>query len=124
MDKISKILTPLYLISVLTGTALADLPPGQPITFNELDYIIARIASFLVTTSGVLAVIYIVWSGITYMNAGSDTTKVGEAQARLKSAVIGTAIVLGVGVIINTVLALVTREFFCQLQVLGICLIP
>ena len=107
-----------------TLTALAELPPGKPITFVELDAIIYQIVSFLIRTSVVLAVIYIVWSGITYMNAGADTKKVGDAQARLKAAVIGALIVLSVGVIIQTLLGLVTRQFFCTYSIGGICIVP
>ena len=65
----------------------------------------------------------IVWSGITYMYAGADATKVTAAQGRFKSAVIGAAIVLGVGVIIQTIAGIVTRDFFCQFQLLGVCII-
>ena len=127
MITISKILflVLLFLAIAHTGWAsqLADLPAGQPITFNEVDSLIGRVAQFLVVTSVLIAVIMIVWSGITYMAAGANTTKVTEAQARLKSAIIGAAIVLGVGVIIETVAGIVTRGFFCRFQLLGICII-
>ncbi len=101
---------------------LADLPSGQPITFSGLDYVIERIADFVMVTGMVLAVIYIVWGGITYMAAGADTTKVDEARERIKNGVIGAAVVLGVGVIVNTIAGVVSGYFFCQVQVLGICL--
>ena len=115
----------LFLAVAQTGWAsqLADLPPGKPITIPEVDSLVNQVAQFLVVTSILIAVIMIVWSGITYMAAGSNTTKVTEAQARFKSAVIGAAVVLGVGVIINTVAGLVTREFFCRFQLLGVCII-
>jgi len=104
-------------------TILAQLPPGQPVTFDEIDYLIGRIATFMVVTSVLLAVIYIIWGGITYMAAGSDTTKVGEARERIKNGIIGAVIVLGVGVIINTIIGIVTRDFFCRVQLLGVCII-
>ncbi len=108
-----------------TGWAsqLADLPAGQPITFTELDSLISQIAQFLLVVSVLIAVIMIVWSGITYMYAGSDTAKVTQAQGRLKSAIIGAVIVLGVGVIIDTIAGIVTRGFFCRFQLLGVCII-
>lgn len=102
---------------------LADLPPGNPVTFDEIDNLIERVAQFLMVTSILIAVIMIVWSGITYMAAGSNATKVTEAQARLKSAIVGAAIVLGVGVIIQTIAGIVSRDFFCQFQFLGVCII-
>ena len=127
MKTISKILfiALLFLAVAHTGWAsqLADLPPGQPITFSEGDSLIGRVAQFLVVISVLIAIIMIVWSGITYMAAGANATKVAEAQARLKSAIIGAAIVLGVGVIIQTIAGIVTRGFFCRFQVLGVCII-
>ena len=108
----------------LFSTILAQLPPGKPITFDELDMLIARVAQFVLVTSVILAVIFIVRAGITWMSAGANPTKVTEAKAQLKSAIIGAFVVLGVGVIINTVAAVVTRQFFCQFSVLGVCIIP
>ena len=115
----------LFLAIAHTGWAyqLADLPPGQPITFNEIDYLIERIADFMIVAGVLLAVIYIIWGGITYMAAGADTTKITEAQTRIKNGIIGAAVVLGVGVIINTIAGIVTRDFFCRFQLLGICII-
>lgn len=107
----------------LFSTILAQLPPGQPVTFDELDYLIGRIANFMIVTSVLLAVIYIIWGGITYMAAGAETTKVDEAKVRIKNGIIGAAIVLGVGVIIQTIAGIVTRDFFCQFQLLGVCII-
>lgn len=102
---------------------LADLPAGQPITIDEVDSLIGRIAQFLLVISVLIAIIMIVWSGITYMAAGANATKVTEAQARLKNAIIGAAVVLGVGVIIQTIAGIVTRDFFCQFQIFGVCII-
>lgn len=115
----------LFLAMAHTGWAsqLADLPAGKPITLPEVDSMIERVAQFLIVVSVLIAVIMIVWSGITYMYAGSDASKVTEAQTRLKNAVIGAAIVLGVGVIIQTIAGIVTRDFFCQFQLLGVCII-
>lgn len=104
-------------------TILADLPAGQPITFDEIDSLIGQVAQFMIVVSVLIAVIMIIWSGITYMSAGANATKVTEAQTRLKNSVIGAAIVLGVGVIINTIAGIVTRDFFCQLQLFGVCIL-
>ena len=115
----------LFLAMAHTGMAsqLSALPPGNPITLPEVDNIIGQIAQFLIVVSVLIAVIMIVWSGITYMSAGANPTKVAEAQTRLRNAVIGAAVVLGVGVIIQTIAGIVTRDFFCQFQLLGVCII-
>ena len=131
MKYLSKITLPIavFLTTKLSALALivpggsggGGLPPGQPITLDYLDFVIFRVSIFFIRTSAVLAVIFIIWSGITYMYAGQDTTKVQAAQARLKSGVIGAAIVFGVGVIIQTIAGVITREFFCNVVIFGIC---
>ena len=127
MITISKILFILLLFLAIAHTGLAyqlaDLPAGKPITLPEIDDLIGRIAQFLVVISVLIAIIMIVWSGITYMAAGANATKVTEAQTRLKNAVIGAAIVLGVGVIIETIAGIVTRDFFCQFEMFGVCIV-
>jgi len=127
MNTIYKILfvALLFLALAHAGWAyqIADLPAGTPITLTEVDNIIEMIAQFMIVVSVLLAVIYIVWGGITYMAAGADTTKVGEAQTRIKNGIIGAAVVLGVGVIIQTIAGIVTRDFFCRFELLGVCII-
>lgn len=129
----SKFILPVFVFAAHTLPALAlnvpgyggsNLPPGQPITLDALDYIIFRVSTFFISVSGVLALIFIVWSGITYMYAGEDTTKVQAAQARLRSGVIGAAIVFGVGVIIQTIASVVTLDFFCtaRIPIVGVCI--
>ena len=105
----------------LLFTVLAELPQGQPITFDTLNSIMAQVARFVIVAGPILAIIYIVWGGITYMAAGSDTTKVTEARTRIKNGIIGAAVVLGVGVIINTIAGVISGYFFCQVQFMGIC---
>ena len=56
----------------LFSTILAGLPPGQPITFDRLDSIIQRIAQFILVISVLLAIIFIVRAGITWMSAGAN----------------------------------------------------
>lgn len=106
------------------GSGGSSLPSGTPITLDVLEYVILRISTFLITVSAVLALIFIVWSGVTYMYAGEDTAKVTSAQNRLKSGIIGAAIVFGVGVIIQTIVSVVTLDFFCtvRIPIIGTCL--
>ena len=108
----------------LVGPSTGGLPAGQPITLFGIEYLILRVGSFLITISVTIAVIMIVWAGITYMAAGSDASKVTLAQARLKNGIIGAAVVLGVGVILQTVASVVSGQFFgCRIDVLGFCVV-
>ena len=68
---------------------------------------IDNIANFLLYVGAVLAVIFIIWGGITYMFAGGNSEKAEKAKTRIWNGIIGALIVLGVGVIINTLTYLV-----------------
>ena len=122
---LTKIIFPAWgFLKVESYVFAQTLPSGKPITLTALEYIIFRVSTFLITTSAVLALIFIIWSGITYMYAGENTDKVKNAQARLRSGIIGAAIVFGVGVIIQTIASVVTLDFFCTVRVpiIGTCL--
>ncbi len=124
MRIISKISFAVWSLLFVKAYALAQgLPPGTPITLDVLDYLIFRVGTFFVSVSAVLAVIFIIWSGVTYMYAGDDSTKVIVAQSRLKSGIIGAAIIFGVGVIIQTIASVVTLDFFCtvRIPIIGTC---
>ena len=75
----------------------------MPITLPDLIAVGENFAGFLMVAGGILAAIFIVWSGISYLTAGADPTKVKAAIDTLKAGLIGSLIVFGVGVIIQTV---------------------
>lgn len=114
----------LFLISyfLLPGLVSAYIPAGNAVTIDDISGIIGVIAQFMIGISMVLAVIFIVLSGIMTMMAQADPGKFTNGLLRLKHAAIGAGVVMATGVIINTVGALVDRSFFCQLSFLGICL--
>ncbi len=85
---------------------------GSAITLNDIQGYLQRIASFLIVVGVILAVIFIIWGGIMYMAAGGDETKSKAAKQRIFNGIIGAAVVLGVGVILQTVAGLVARTFF------------
>jgi len=99
---------------------LTGLPTGNAITLAYIADVIGKIARFLVLISAVIAVIMIVWSGVVWMTAG-DSKRVDKAKATLKNGILGALIVFGVGVIINTIAAVVTGAAFCSVGFLGIC---
>ena len=99
----------------LAAVALAqmpELPPGDEITLTEIALRIQQVANFVVVVSGIIVTAYIIIAGIRWTMAGADTTKVESAKQALVAGLWGAAIVLGSGVIINTVFSLVTRSFF------------
>ncbi|MBI2626760.1 MAG: hypothetical protein HYW77_00765 [Parcubacteria group bacterium] len=96
-------------IDPVTG---APLPGGCPITLCEIADLIQDVANFMLYASGFIMVIFLIWAGIMWMRAGGEPKKSEEARGRLKQGVIGAFIILGVGVILNTAQAVITREFF------------
>lgn len=102
--------------------ARADLPAGNAINVTDATNIVASIAQFLIVISMVVVVICIVLGGIMVMTAQADPKRFQNGITMVKNAAIGAGVVLGSGVIINTVASLIDRSFFCQLSVLGVCL--
>jgi len=101
-------------------------PPlrGPGLSLAEIGTLIARVGSFFTSIGVLFAIIAIIISGIMYMRAGGSPEAIGKAQAWLKNALIGAFIVLAVGLIINTIANVVTRQFFCRLIIFGQCIIP
>lgn len=115
----------LFFLFKLPVLAQNVLPPGKPITLSALDKIMFNLSLFIIRTSAILVVIFIIWSGITYMAAGADPNNVSKARKRLLSGIIGGAIIFGVGVIIQTIISVITREFFCtgiHIPIVNICI--
>ncbi len=102
------------LMPVLVLALVGPTPPvgGTPVTLSEIEARIRQIAQFIIIVSVILAVIFIIWGGIAYMTAGGDETRAGAAKTRIWNGVIGAAVVLAVGVILQTLAALITRSFF------------
>lgn len=104
------VLTPVLALAVLP----TPTPPvtGTGITLVEIEALLNRIAKFLIVVSIIIAVIFIVWGGILYMAARGDEGKVETAKSTIYNGIIGAAVVLGVGVILQTLAGVITRSFF------------
>jgi len=121
MSKVSKttlvvlaVVAVLIPVLVLAVTLPAPTPPttGQPITLVEIEALIKRIAQFLIIVSVIIAVIFIIWGGVMYMAARGNEDQATAAKTTIWNGVIGAAVVLGVGVILQTLAGLITRGFF------------
>lgn len=102
-------------VLVLAGSTLnTPTPPtsGTALDLNEIENLIKKVAQFLIIVSVIIAVIFIIWGGIMYMAARGDTEKAGAAKTTIFNGIIGAAVVLGVGVILQTLAGLITRSFF------------
>jgi len=87
-------------------------PSGPTLTLDRMETLVRAIGTWLIMIAIVVAVIMIVWGGVTYMLAQGDDTKVKAAQGRIWSGIIGAAIVLAVGLILRTLAALISQTFF------------
>ena len=76
---------------------------NQVLTGSGIMNIITTIVNYLLTLSVIVVVAIIVWSGVRYAMGNAD------AKKTLLNAVIGLAIILGVGLIVNSVAALIGR---------------
>jgi len=97
----------------LAYAGLALTPAGLPVTGNAVTLSVAqdliqRVAQFLIIISMVIAVIMIVYGGIRWMIASDPA----EAKKIVLNGIIGAAIVLAVGVILQTVAGIVTFQAF------------
>ena len=115
---IRTVLFGLTAIAVLMPMMAFALPtPTPPVTGNALTLVniqalIERIAQFLIIVSMIIAIIFIIWGGILYMAARGDDAKAETAKTTIYNGVIGAAVVLGVGVILQTLAGIITRTFF------------
>ncbi len=122
MNKVQKIgyisMTAMVLLMpvlVFAALPLPTVPVGtgsNAVTLSEIEGRITQIAQFLIIVGVVLAVIFIIWGGIAYMFAGGAEEKTTAAKERIKNGIIGAAVVLAVGVILQTVAGLIARSFF------------
>mgnify|MGYP001616102221 FL=1 len=100
------------LTSILNGTF--SLIPAENI--------IGILANFIIGLAGTVMITFVVISGIMMMTAGENPEKFKKARQMLVNTIWGSLVIMGAGVILNTVYAVITGEFFCRLSLLGICL--
>ena len=101
-------------VLVLAATLPVPTPPtaGEALDLDEIEDIVKRIAQFLIIVSVIVAVIFIIWGGVMYMAARGNEEQATAAKTTIFNGIIGAAVVLGVGVILQTLAGLITRNFF------------
>lgn len=116
--KVGRVLIPVamavtpFLVFALTPAN----PPlgGNPITLTEIQNAIERIAQILIVVGVVIAVIMIIWGGIVWVTAGGSDTRLESGKKTVKNGIIGAIIVLGVGVILQTIAYFVANRLTGQ----------
>ena len=77
---------------------------GTGLTGSGIVASITTIVNYLIILATIIAVAYLVWGGIQIAMNGWD-----KGKETLKQAVIGLAVILGVGLIINTISGFIGR---------------
>ena len=89
---------------------------GRAVTLDEIENLISGIARFLIVISIVVAVIFIVYGGIRWIMARDDDEAATKAKSMIMNGIWGALVVLGVGVILQTLAGVVARTFFGGFQ--------
>lgn len=97
---------------VVLALAVPAINQTGAITLDEIERLIKGIAQFLIVVAVIIAVIFIIYGGIRWIMAREDETAVTNAKAIVKNGIIGALIVLGVGVILQSLAGIVSRNFF------------
>ncbi len=98
----------LFFSAVYAGTG--DCPDSgvcNPLNAPDFATFVQDIANIVAAIGGVLAVIFIIYSGFLFVTARGDVKQLDEAKAAFKWTVIGTAVLLGAYVIATAIMALV-----------------
>lgn len=115
INKIQKIVSEAMLVAMVAaalapaGLALAQVPPAPPVTPDTLGLsyggqtglsnsdvrtTVARVIRVAMGLLGIVAVVIILIGGFTWMTAGGNEEKVGEAKKWIFAGIIGLAIIL------------------------------
>lgn len=97
---------------VLAQLPVPTVPTVPGTTLNDIEKYINRVGQFLMVIGVALALIFLIYGGIVWMNAGSDETKIKNAKTRMKQGAWGALIILAVGLILQTLAKVVTQTFF------------
>ncbi len=66
---------------------------GIPLLDGTPSDIIDKIVNAFLWVMGVVAIIYLIWGGMTYITAGGDAEKAGKGRVAITNAIIGIIIV-------------------------------
>ena len=115
--KVARVAVPLalmvapFIVAAALPAPVPPVPGPGAISLTELEGYVQRIAQILISLSLVIAVIMIIYGGIRLMLAhGDEAAK--TAKTVIWNGIKGAAIILAIGLILQTIIALVTRQFF------------
>ena len=90
-----------------TGAYSLPAPTGADFDTNPTDIsdtirtLVPKVLDVVLLIAGVLAVFYLIWSGVQYITSGGNADKVKVARAGIINAIIGIIIIMGAFFIIR-----------------------
>lgn len=95
----------------VAGTAMAqsfNVGGGNvseiPIYTGPLEMLISNLVNIVLVGVGLVAVIYLIWGGVTYVTAGGDAEKASKGRITITNAIIGIVIIAASLAIYNYVI--------------------
>ena len=82
------------------GSRVSDIP----IYTGPLETLVSNIINIVLVVVGLLAVLYLIWGGVTYVTAGGDAEKAGKGRTTITNAIIGIVIIAASLAIYNYVI--------------------
>jgi uncharacterized membrane protein len=80
-----------------------DVPREYPFQNDSLAGIAGQVIRYIMMLGAIIALIFLVIGGVSYITSGGDKMKVQDAQGKITSAIVGLVIVLGAFLIIKAV---------------------
>ena len=82
---------------------IIDGRPTGIFRISQAENIVGEIGDFVLLLGAAAVIISFMWAGISYLRAGADEQKVQDAKARLKWTLVGSVVIMGIGVILATI---------------------
>lgn len=71
---------------------------------GSLEVLVGNIINIILIVVGLVAVLYLIWGGVTYVTAGGDAEKAGKGRTTITNAIIGIVIIAASLAIYNYVI--------------------
>ncbi len=67
---------------------------GIKVFGGDLSVLVTNLINIILLLAGVLAVVYLIWGGISYVTAGGDAEKASKGRVAITNAIIGIIIII------------------------------
>lgn len=100
----NKIFFSAAIISLLAHKAMAAYPLPNPLGINTVPGLAERVINGILGVVGAVALLYMVWGGVTWMTSGGNAERVKKGKDTVVWAVLGLALIFSSYVIVRFVI--------------------